>query len=138
MSTFFTDIQGALRARLSTLPSLPPVSWENVDYEPNSSTLFLRATGLPSSTNQACLGDDGLDFHVGIFQVDVFIPDGKGRSSWPDAIADHFKRGTRITQNSVTVTITTVSIESASKDENFYIVPVSISYQAFTQARSAS
>ena len=119
------------------MPSLPDVAWENVNYIPNSTELYLRATSLPGDTDQACLGDDGLDFHVGIFQVDVFIPDGKGRSTWPDSIADHFKRGTRLTQNGVTVTITTVSIESATKDENFYIVPVSIGYQAFTQARSA-
>lgn len=137
MSTFFTDIQGALRARLSTLPSSPPVAWENVDYTPSSNTLFLRGTGLPGDTTQACLGDDGLDFHVGIFQVDVFIPGGKGRTAWPDEIADHFKRGTILTQNNVNVRITSVSISRADEDENFYIVPVSISYQAFTQARSA-
>lgn len=137
MSTFFADIQGALRSQLSTLPSLPPVAWENVDYKPNSDTLFLRATSLPGDTTQECLGVDGLDGHVGIFQVDVFIPDGKGRSTWPDTIADHFKRGTRLESNGITVTITTVSVNTAGKDENFYIVPVSISYQAYTQARTA-
>lgn len=137
MSTFFTDINGALRTRLSTLPGAPGIAWENIDYKPDSKILFLRQTILPAETSQACLGDNGLDFSVGIFQVDVFIPDGQGRSDWPDKIADHFKRGTRLTQNQVTVTITSVSIEAGLKDDNFYIVPVSIGYQAFTQARSA-
>ena len=136
MSTFFNDIQGALRSRLVTLPGSPPVAWENVDYAPNSNVLFLRATSLPGETTQACIGDAGLDDHIGIFQVDVFIPDGKGRSTWPDTVADHFKRGTRLTLNGVVVTISTVSISSAAKDENFYIVPISITYQAFTQARA--
>lgn len=136
MSTFFTDIQGALRARLNTLTDIPPVAWENIDYKPDSTTLFLRATSLPGDTLQECLGEDGLDSHVGIFQVDVFIPDGKGRSTWPDAIADHFHRQV-LAQNGVNVRITTVSIGAAGKDENFYIVPVSITYRAFTQARSA-
>lgn len=137
MSTFFTDIQGALRSRLDTLPNKPPIAWENVNYNPSSNTLYLRATGLPADTVQACLGDDGLDFNVGLFQVDVFIPDGKGRTEWPDDIADHFKRGTVLTQNGVNVRITSVSIEAAAKDDNFYIVPVTIAYQAFTQARTA-
>ena len=136
MSTFFNDIQGALRARLVSLPSSPPVAWENVDFNPNSNELFLRATSLPGETTQACIGDAGLDDHIGIFQVDVFIPDGKGRSTWPDTVADHFKRGSVLTQNAVNVRITTVSISSAAKDENFYIVPISITYQAFTQARA--
>lgn len=136
MSTFFTDIQGALRAQLNTLPSSPPIAWENVNYEPKAKTLFLRATSLPAPTVQACFGDTGRDLHVGIFQVDVFIPEKQGRSTWPDSIADHFKRGTVLTQNGVDVRITTVSIAPAINDEHFYIVPVSIGYQAFTSARS--
>ncbi len=137
MSTFFNDIQGALRSRLATLPSSPPVAWENEDYKPNANTLYLRATSLPGDTTQECLGDDGLDGHIGIFQVDVFIPEGDGRTTWPDQIGDHFKRGTRLDQNDVRVTITSVSVSTADKDENFYIVPVSITYQVYTQARSA-
>ena len=135
MSTFFTDIQGALRVRLSTLPDLPSVAWENDTYEPDLS-IYLRATILPSESFQACLGEEGLDQHSGVFQVDVFIPNGFGRTIWPDQIADHFKRDTILEQNLVKVRTSTVSILTAYKSENFYIVPVSIPYRAFTQARS--
>lgn len=138
MSTHFTDIAGALRARLNSLTSRPPVAWENINYTPSSTTLFLRPTMIPAPTTQASLGDDGKDLHEGIFQVDVFIPDNQGRTTWPDAIADHFKRGTVLTQNSVDVRIRNVSIGVGAKDANFYIVPVSITYQAFTAARVAS
>ena len=136
MSTFFNDIQGALRVQLSTLPNLPPVAWENYDYSRDSTVLYLRPTALPAETTQASLGDDGKDLHNGIYQVDVFIPDGLGRTTWADEIADHFKRGTVLTQNTVSVRITTVQIEAALKDDNFYMTPVSIGYQAFTAARS--
>lgn len=136
MSTHFTDIAGALRARLSTLTSLPPVAWENINYTPSSTTLYLRPTILPAPTAQASLGDSGRDLHEGIFQIDVFIPDGSGRSTWPDSIADHFKRGTILTQNGVTVRIKNASIGTAFKDENFYQVPVTIDYQSFTSART--
>lgn len=137
MSTFFTDIAGALRTRLNTLPSSPPVAWQNIDYKPNSNTLYLRETMIPGETLQASLGDDGKDIHNGLYQIDVFIPDGDGRSTWPDDIADHFKRGTVLTQNLVDVRIRNVSIGTGFKDENFYIVPVTISWQAFTGARVA-
>lgn len=136
MSTFFNDIQGALRSQLNTLANKPPIAWENTNYSPNATTLYLRATGLPGDTVQACLGDDGLDEHVGIFQVDVFVPDNKGRTTWPDLVADHFKRGTVLTLNTTNVRITTVSINTAFKDDEFYIVPISITYQAFTAARA--
>lgn len=137
MSTYFTDIAGALRTRLSTMTGLPPVAWENIDYRQSSTTLYLRATFLPADTVQACFGDDGKDLHNGIFQVDVFIPDGDGRSTLPDDIADHFKRGTVLTQNGVNVRIRNTSIGAGLKDENFYIVPVTVSWQAFTGARVA-
>lgn len=136
MSTFFSDIAGALRTRLNSLPGAPPIAWENINYTPSSKTLYLRATMLPIPTIQASLGDDGKDLHEGIFQVDVFIPDGQGRSTWPDAIADHFKRGTVLTQNSVTVRIKNASIGTAFKEENFYQVPVTIDYQSFTSSRT--
>ncbi len=135
MSTYFTDIQGALRERLSTMPNLPPIVWENKNYKPGSKTLYLRATSLPGDTVQECLGAEGLDGHVGVFQVDVFIPNRKGRSTLPDEIADHFYRQI-LTVNEVDVRITSVSLAPANKDENFYIVPVSISYQVFTNART--
>ena len=136
MSTHFTDIYGALRTRLNSMPSVPPIAWENINYSPNSNTLFLRPTLIPAPTSQASLGDSGLDINNGIFQVDVFIPDNVGRSTWPDAIADRFKRGTVLTQNSIDVRIVSASLLTAVKDGNFYIVPVAIRWQAFTAARS--
>ena len=135
MSTFFTDIQGALRVQLGSLSGLPDVAYENDDYTPNATTLFLRPTTLPIPTIQACLGDAGLDLHEGIFQVDVFVPSNSGRTTWPDTIADHFKRGTTLVQNTVRVTINSVSVLQGAKDDQFYIVPVEINYRAFTGAR---
>jgi len=136
MSTSFTDIQGALNTRLSTLASSPPVAWENNDYNEHSGELYLRPTSLFGETNQACLGDDGKDMSDGLYQVDVLIPTDEGSSTWPDAIADHFKRGTTLTQNSTNLRIRSVSIGPGAKDKNFYIVPVTINYQVFTAARS--
>lgn len=136
MSTHFTDIYGALRTRLNGITGRPPIAWENINYTPSANTLYLRPTLIPAPTFQASLGDDGLDLNNGIFQVDVVIPDNLGRSTWPDTIADSFKRGTVLTQNSVDVRIISASLLTGLKDSNFFIVPVSIRWQAFTAARS--
>ena len=135
MSTQFNDIQGAMRQHLSTLPDSPPVAWENKNFDPDNNTLYLRAMPLPGNTVQRCLGRLGMDEHVGVFQVDVFIPDDDGRSEWPDKIADHFYREV-LTVNDVDVRVRDISIGRGDKDKNFYIVPVSIPYQVFTHART--
>lgn len=138
MSTYFTDIAGALRNRLRTLPSLPELAKENGDFESSSAEeLYLEEIVLPAETVQACNGSDGLDEHNGFYQITVCIPDGAGRSTWPDKIADHFKRGSTLTKNSIDVRIVTVSVFPGFKpsDDSFYRVPVSIEYQSFTPAR---
>lgn len=136
MSTYFADIQGALRTHLSIMPNLPPLSLENIEFDNPAKTLFLRADFLPSETVQACASRTGLDEHNGIMQISIFIPKHTGRSEWPDLIADHFLRGEDLTLNSINVTIQTVSIEPGQVEPNYYMVPVSIRYNAFTPART--
>lgn len=136
MSTYFVDIYGALRVNLANIASVPPIAWENKNYDQDATTLYLRPTMLPNETIQASLGDSGKDLYEGMFQVDVFVPDGQGRSDWPDKIADAFKRGTVLTRNGIDVRIQGVSIAPALKEDNFYQVPVEIRWQAFTPARS--
>lgn len=136
MSTYFQDIRAALEARLNTLSSVPPVWNENVRYEQQSTTTYLRAFVLFGDSVQASLGTSGKDRTDGVFQVDVMTPHGVGQTTWPDLIADHFKRGTDLTQNSVTLTTRSVSIAPGFKDDHFYIVPVSVSWYVYTAARS--
>jgi len=136
MSTFFADIQGALNARLSTLAGSPSIAYENNDFDEQSGTEYLRATWLPAESAQASLGDTGKDRHDGLYQVDVFTPKDEGSSTFVDAIADHFKRGTILTQNLVNLRIVSVSVETARTEDNFYQVPVTIRYQTFTGART--
>lgn len=136
MSTYFADIQTALNVRLDSLTSHPPIAYENVEARQSAATEYLRPTFLPGQTDQASLGDAGKDVTNGIYQVDVFTKLGSGWSAWPDAIADHFKRGTTLTKNNVTLRIVNASIERGLKDEPFYIVPVTIRWQVHTDARS--
>ena len=100
--SIFTDISAALDQQLFTMAGLPPVAWENDDFEPTLNTLYLRPTLIAGDVNQATLGDNGLDMNVGIYQVDVFAQSGEGKFSsleMADLIADHFKRGTDLTYN---------------------------------------
>jgi len=138
MSTFFNDIYAGFRERLVTIPGAPPIAWENDSFDNKPNILYLKPFLLPADSQQSTLGDNGQDEHNGIFQVSVYIPVGDGMSAWPDSVADHFKRGTTLIKNDVKIRVRSVSIASGFRDDNFYIVPVSVDYQVFTAARTTA
>ena len=80
MSTIFADISSALDSRLNNLAGSSPIAWENTVFTPVKDTLYLRPTILPALTTQAALGTSGIDEYIGIYQIDIFAPSGKGRS----------------------------------------------------------
>lgn len=136
MSTIFADIEAALVTHLNSLSSRPAVAFPNVKFEPNPKNAFVKIDILGGATEQAGLGEDGKDETNGICQLSVFVPTGTGRSTIPDQLADHFKRGTILTSNSTVVRLRSPSIGSSIADGAFYLVPVSIPYQTYTEART--
>ena len=135
----FNDISTALDTRLSVMTGLPPVAWENVEYEPVVGTLYLRPTNISGDTNQATLGTSGQDMTIGIYQVDVIAQAGRGKSTallMADKVANQFKRGTDLTSNGRVVTVVSVQRAVSSQDSGWYIIPVEIIYKSFTDART--
>ncbi len=134
----FNDILSGLSGRLATMPNLPDVAWMNAKFERKSSVEYLAEFILPADTEQAGLGDSGINEDIGIYQVNVHIPKdiGRGRAiELADLIADHFSRGLVITKNSTNLRITGGSIGVPLTDDIFYMIPVRIRYQTFTQPR---
>ena len=138
MSTVFSDISAALDDRLSSLTGSSPVAWQNTVFKPAKSTLYLRPSLLPVSSAQIGLGSAGLDEHSGIYQVDVYAPSGKGRSEAEvkaDSVADHFKRGTDLTYNGVTVRLGDTSRNQGLMEDDRFVISVSINYSAHVAPR---
>lgn len=135
MATHFNDIQAALENRLNSLSGGYDIAWPNVKYEPTGNNTFIVPNFIPEETLQVGLGASGKDETNGIFQIDVVYPAGLGRSSVPDSVADHFKRGTTMTYNSVNVRVRSVSIAQAITEGAFHFVPVSVNFQSYTDAR---
>ena len=135
MSTYFNDIQAALDTRLNSLTGGHNIGWEFTPADFNGAN-YLRPTFLPAAVEQASLGDTGKDLYNGLYQVDVFFRKGTGRSTIPDEIGDHFKRGTILTYNGISLRVLAVSIESSSTEDNYHVVPVTINWEVFTPPRS--
>lgn len=132
----FTDISAALDGHTVGLST--PTAWENKDYEPINGTLYIRPTILPAETRQAELGSSAIDDNFGVYQIDVISQAGNGKSSAiikADAVADRFARGTVLTYNGVNVRIGNVSRGSGRRDGSWFVLPVFINYQSFTQPR---
>ncbi len=128
----FTNIEVALHTRLATLSASPPVQWPNTRYQPIENTIYLRPTVLPASTTLNTLA--GMEHHIGIYQVDVFVPLEKGIStldSWLDAIQSLFKSNKTLTATDV-VFVQAVSRSPAVRDEAWYTGFVEINYICYS------
>lgn len=138
--TYFSDISSALDSKLNefSIANDVAVAWENKDFEPKTNVLYLRATQIPSNTDQIGMSANGLDEHKGVYQVDILAPSGEGKGSAymvSDQVADLFKRGSILVYNNTRVRIRTVTKEKGFRDEGRFIVPVVIYYQSLTQSR---
>lgn len=134
----FLDISAALNGRLNTLTGSTPVAWENYPYEPAQGTMYLRPTLIPDDTETATMGTNGTDEHSGVFQIDVMAPAGGGRGAAyvkADSIADHFKRETELTYNGRLVRCLNVSINTATQDNGWFMLPVRVDYLSYTDKR---
>ncbi|MCF3934347.1 DUF4128 domain-containing protein [Acuticoccus sp. M5D2P5] len=130
-----------LADRLGTLVLSPtlPIAWPNVDFTPPPRTgvgkgAYLRASHIPTTTDQITLGDSGYNRHRGIFQIDVVWPANGGLVApmkVVDAIIAHFQRGTVLTEGGHIVRIYAPPhpgpvISSPPQIQ----IPVSVRYQA--------
>jgi hypothetical protein len=132
MSTFANILNG-LNTRLNSLSGLPEVAWPNTKYNPKQNTTWIRPTLLPATSQLYTLKDER--FHQGIYQVDIYVPLEKGTKTLYDLADDvrqHFEAQRSLTSGSDTVFIQEVSMSPATRDESWYSLFVSISYQCYS------
>lgn len=136
-TTIFHDIAAALDDHLSqmTVPALPPVAWENYEYNPTEDTLYLRPVNLQGET----IAVTERDQTVGVYQIDIFAPEGEGKNElvvMSDGLADWFAQDTEFSYNGVTVRVKNVSrspIEILA--DGWSRLMVEVEYYAFTERR---
>ena len=110
------------------------VAFGNKEFEPTAGTLWYRATFLPGEPAQADLGTTGRNRLVGIYQVDVFAPSGRGigeGEAAAEAVIAAFKRGSAFTSGGVTTRVEKAWREVAVEEQDWYHVPVKIMWFAY-------
>lgn len=127
-------IRAALETRLALLSPVLPIAWENTTLD-TAGQPYQRAYLLTNTTRTP-----GLDLKTkhekGIFQVSVCYPIKPGPvacATRAELVRAHFPAGMKLTAGGVTVLVYEwPSIAAGLTEDIFYILPVSISYRAFT------
>lgn len=128
------DVGAALETKLDAMiPSLP-TAWENSEYKPVTGTAYQRVFDLRTETVNPTYGD-GQAREEGIFQVTLCYPLLKGKkdaTTRAGLIRTHFKRGTTMTSNGISVRVKgTPHIAPARYEDGLYLIDVSISYFSY-------
>jgi hypothetical protein len=118
-------ILDALLDRVRTFATTLPIAWPDVAFTPVDS--YLEVAVIPSTVDQVSLGSDGYNRHRGLLQIDVVQRSGGGIIA-PTEIASqlvaHFKRGTAIARNGLTVRTSPPRTAQSIPDDGWTRLPV--------------
>jgi hypothetical protein len=128
-----SKIAAALATKLNTLNL--PTHWENSKFTPVAGQIYVSESLLQGATIPIGIATGSSDELGGIYQVLVYAPMDAGKGAGravADTVAAAFQRGARLTYQSVTVTIQSVSQSAAFISGDRFVIPVSIAYRSFS------
>ncbi len=99
-------ILDALLFRLSQFTTALDISYPGIEFTPSGNHLIARV--IPNTVSQVTFGDAGFNRYEGLFQIDVVWQKGVGIIAPAEEVSSvvaHFKRGTAIIRNGLTVTM---------------------------------
>lgn len=141
MSTNQSDLFSALSDQLvNNISVLSPltaadIQWPGEPFDPSTKATngYLRLNVIPAETSPATLGDGtgALDHQEGILQIDAIVKTGGGVGAalvMADKVLTLFKRGTRLTKNSVTLVIRSASRGKHTEHQGWISVPAFLQY----------
>lgn len=124
------EIQAALYKRLETVPGLPTIYPGAVFKTPSRGTNFVNPILQPIESAGLLLS--GKQDNSGFYAIRCFTTIAQGEGpliTIMDAIKDHFKTTTTLTEGSTTVFVTTVTIEEILQTDTWLQGNVLIKYK---------
>lgn len=112
-------------------------NYENTnDYTPKADTPWFEFFMIPNRPVVVTLGDDGLNEHTGIVQINLNYPLHEGSGSMlqkVDEVSALFKAGSRHSYQGQTVSVISCGLDGSSQIVNgFYQSVLTIQYRAQT------
>lgn len=129
------SMKRALIAHLQTVISIPFLVPNDKKKAPATDP-YAEVTHFLSPPAVYTLGDDGLDQHMGVFQVLLKYPLGTGSGKLDeeaDAIREGFRAGLKLNYDGQEVMIVNAGAGSYSVVDSKFLCPVSITWYAFSR-----
>lgn len=136
---YWDDIEGILNTQLaSVLSSISdPVVYENQGSDEggvtDSAGTYIEQFFLPADSNPIEIGSSGRNRQVGVYQISINIPQGVGKKdayTIANLVTAGFKRGTVLTNGTVSVTCEKAVVNPGGRSGMHYRVPVSVEWLA--------
>lgn len=138
-STFYGNVQGALRTALHGVAGVPADDhWalENRLYTPAQGEPWLRWTFRPQPNRVVSIGyPNALVRHLGGALIDYFLPRGQGTSAadtFASAVVTAFRPGQYLTYNGQLVILRSCFVNGGMDDGQWYMRPITLGWTADT------
>lgn len=113
------------------------IAAEGFTFEPPADGAWAALNNLPAGAFVASLGESGMDEHVGVYQIDVSVPEVGGNPrgvllGHADRLRGYFVAGRRFTHSTQGVTVTRAERSAIRRVDGWLRVSVSVTYSAFS------
>jgi hypothetical protein len=130
----YNALEIALHTRLATVVTTDLIKYPNIIYDDSQETeIWVRPSLIFGTADSATLGNDGLNFVRGIYQVSIFTAMNTGTKPSNDyvkLILDAFPKGERLTFSGGDIIIDVGYQSTNILEDNFLHTPVTIPFTA--------
>jgi len=129
------NINGALITAYQAAALGLGTAYEGKDYQPTPGTAYAAVWNLPAAADVDTLGSGGQDKHVGVFQVDINVPENTGTAvllQHAQTLRAYFYAGRTVSYGGQDVRITKAERSSIRRNGGYMTLSVSVTYWAWT------
>jgi hypothetical protein len=133
MTINYTGIQAELDKQLKAITNIPEVSVEG-SRKANGNTPWCRSTLLPVEPTYTSVGVDGLSELRGLYQVDLFYPEGYDYtvySTIADNVLNSFTKGMQLGTNPKVLIWNSYKYTTRNTSNKFNQIPIIIKWSSW-------
>ncbi|NCU44048.1 hypothetical protein EOL71_03765 [Candidatus Saccharibacteria bacterium] len=135
----YSEINGLLNERLSSIDDLPFWSRENQYLEPEDDDLYIKSRLVSADSQNPFIGAIAPTYESGTFIVSVCSVRGTSWGyayEWVDKIVEQFKRGTVLTTSAEDLNLRikkSFPVNGFFGENGRYIIPIHIEYFVYVE-----
>lgn len=135
MASAYKPIREVFESRLSGIAGIPTIAWENVSFDPSTTSPYVQPRMVPTVREPAVRGLNPQMFYQGYYLFDVYSPEGTGPSvadDIADLIIESFEATTDITDGTTIVPLRYAERDLGVKEGAFYKVSVRVGWYYYS------